>query len=112
MTGMSKLFLKENPTLADIQQYVRNLEVERGFTEHGVVDQSLLLVEEIGELCKVIRKYHTNMGIDTAKKYELDAAGEVADVIIMLTAVANRLGVDMEQALRDKEEQNKQRTWK
>lgn len=112
MRGMSKLHLKGNPTLANIQQYVRDLEVERGFTEHSVVDQLLLLVEEIGELCKVVRKYHTRMGIDTSKKYELDAAGEVADIIIMLTAVANRLGVDMEQALRDKEEQNKQRTWK
>jgi NTP pyrophosphatase (non-canonical NTP hydrolase) len=108
---MSKLLLKEAPTLADIQQYVRDLEAERGFTNHGIVEQSLLLVEEIGELCKVVRKYHTNLGIDTAKKYELDAAGEVADVIIMLSAVANRLGVDMEQALRDKEEKNKQRTW-
>ena len=109
---MSKLFLKEDPTLADIQQYVRDLEVERGFTRHGIVDQSLLLVEEVGELCKVVRKYHTKLGIDTSKKYDFDAAGEVADVIIMLAAVANRLGVDMEQALRDKEEQNKQRIWK
>lgn len=112
MLRMSKLFLKKNPTLADIQQYVRDLEAERGFTEHGVVDQSLLLVEEIGELCKVVRKYHTNLGIDTAKKYDFDAAGEVADVFMMLTAVANRLGIDMEQALRDKEERNKQRTWR
>lgn len=111
MSHMSKLFLPKDPTLADIQQYVRDLEAERGFTEHGIVEQSLLLVEEIGELCKVVRKYHTNLGIDTAKKYEFDAAGEVADVIIMLTAVANRLGIDMERALRDKEEQNKRRVW-
>jgi NTP pyrophosphatase (non-canonical NTP hydrolase) len=109
---MSNLNLKPNPTLADIQQYVIDLEEERDFTQHGVVDQSLLLVEEIGELCKVIRKSHTTMGIDVAKKYDLDAAGEIADITIMLCAVANRLGVDIEQALRDKEEHNKKRTWK
>ena len=108
---MSNLFLKENPTLTDIQQYVRDLEAERGFAEHSIVDQSLLLIEEIGELCKVVRKHHTTMGIDVGKKYDFDAAGEVADVLIMLNAVANRLGVDVEQALRDKEEQNKQRVW-
>ena len=109
---MSNLRLKPSPTLADIQQYVRELETERGFTKDSIVDKSLLLVEEIGELCKVVRKYHTNLGIDAAKTYELDAAGEVADIIIVLATIANRLGVDMEQALRDKEEKNKQRTWK
>lgn len=109
---MSKLNLKPDPTLADIQQYVIDMEKERGFTESAIVDQTLLLVEEIGELCKVIRKSHTTLGIDVNKKYDFDTAGEVADVLIMLCAVANRLGVDIEKALREKEEQNKKRTWK
>lgn len=109
---MSNLSLKQNPTLADIQQYVIAMEQERGFTQQGVVEQTLLLVEEVGELCKVIRKHHTSLGIDTGKEYDFDTAGEVADVLIMLNAVANRLGVDIERALRDKEEQNKKRTWK
>lgn len=109
---MSNLHLKENPTLGDIQQYVIDMEKERGFSHEGIVEQSLLLVEEVGELCKVIRKHHTTMGVDVNKQYDFDAAGEIADVLIMLNAVANRLGIDMEKALRDKEEQNKQRTWK
>jgi NTP pyrophosphatase (non-canonical NTP hydrolase) len=71
----------------------------------------LLLGEEVGELFKVVRKSHADMAIDVDKQYELDAAGEIADIIIMLTAIANRMGVDMEQAFRDKEERNKQRTW-
>jgi NTP pyrophosphatase (non-canonical NTP hydrolase) len=108
---MSKLYLKPDPTLADIQQYVRDLEVERGFTDHGVIEQLLLLVEEVGELCKVVRKSHSSMGIDVAKQYELDAAAEIADILIMLNAVANRLHIPIEQALRDKEEKNKQRSW-
>jgi NTP pyrophosphatase (non-canonical NTP hydrolase) len=108
---MSGLHLRDNPTLADIQRYVVELEQERGFTKHDVIEQLLLLVEEVGELCKVVRKSHSSMGIDTAKRYDLDAAGEIADIIIMLCAVANRLEIDIEQALRDKEEKNKQRRW-
>lgn len=108
----SKLHLPQNPTLADIQQYVIDMEKERGFSGIGVTEQTLLLIEEVGELCKVIRKHHTSMGIDVNKHYDFDAAGEVADVLIMLTAVANRLDINFEQAFRDKEEQNKQRTWK
>ena len=109
---MSNLHLKANPTLADIQQYVIDLEKERGFTDFGVVEQALLMVEEVGELCKEIRKSNTKLGMDAAKSYELEAAHEIADVLILLCAVANRLGVDMEQGLRDKEEKNKTRTWR
>ena len=109
---MSTLHLAKDPTLRDIQQYVIDLEKERGFTEHSTLEQYLLLVEEIGELAKCIRKTDTSLGTDAVKQYDFDAAGECADVLIMLCAVANRMQVDLEQAFRDKEEQNKQRSWK
>jgi NTP pyrophosphatase (non-canonical NTP hydrolase) len=109
---MSNLHLKPQPTLGDVQQYVTDMEAERDFTDSPLLEQFLLLVEEVGELGKVIRKQNSSLGIDTNKQYDFDAAGEIADVLIMLCAVANRLGVDIEQALRDKEEQNKKRTWK
>jgi NTP pyrophosphatase (non-canonical NTP hydrolase) len=108
----STLFLKPHPTLHDIQQYVLDLEKERGFTKHSTLEQCLLLMEEIGELAKCVRKSATTMGTDVAKRYDFDAAGEFADVLIVLCAVANRLDVDLEQALRDKEEENKKREWR
>ena len=108
---MSKLVLKTKPTLADIQKYVVDMEAERGFTHEDVVSQCLMLSEEVGELFKCIRKSHTTLGMDPAKKYDIDPAGEVADTLIMLVAIANRLNIDIEQAFRDKEEKNKQRTW-
>ncbi len=107
---MSNLHLGPNPTLGDIQKYVADMEQERGFTHKSVVEQGLLLVEEVGELCKVIR-HRSKLGIDTDKQYDFDAEGEVADIVIVLCSVANRLGVDIEQALRTKEEHNKKRTW-
>jgi NTP pyrophosphatase (non-canonical NTP hydrolase) len=38
-------------------------------------------------------------------------ADELADVVILLCAVANRYGVDLEAAIRAKEEVNKTRVW-
>lgn len=109
---MSNLHLPQNPTLANIQQYVSDMEAERGFTDGTVLEAYLLLAEEVGELAKCIRKSpHTSLRTDAARTYHDSAAGEIADVLMMLTAIANRLDVDMEQAFRDKEEQNKQRTW-
>lgn len=37
---------------------------------------------------------------------------ELADLIIYLCAIANRYEIDLEQAFREKEEINKERTWK
>ncbi|HEV2402632.1 MAG TPA: MazG nucleotide pyrophosphohydrolase domain-containing protein [Candidatus Saccharimonadales bacterium] len=110
---MSPLHLGPNPTLHDFQQYVAELEQERGFAKNTVLEKYLLLSEEIGELAKCIRKSdHTNMRTDAAKHYDFDTAGEFGDILILLCALANRLDVDLEQAFRNKEEINKKRTWK
>jgi NTP pyrophosphatase (non-canonical NTP hydrolase) len=108
---MSKLHLKPNPTLGDIQTYVKDMGIERGFDQQSPMQAAILLGEEVGELFKVIRKHHAGIAIDARKTYQLDAAGEIADIIIVLSCIANRLGVDMEQAFREKEEHNKQRVW-
>jgi NTP pyrophosphatase (non-canonical NTP hydrolase) len=109
--SVSKLHLPANATLKDIQKYVQEMEEERGFANQSMLQPALLLSEEIGELMKCIRKSHAGMGIDQNKTYDFDAAGEIADILIVLTAIANRFGVDMEKAFREKEEVNKQRTW-
>lgn len=109
---MSTLNLPQHPTLAHVQDYVRNMVKERGFDHETPQDNCLLLTEELGELAKCIRKMHANVAVDANKKYEFDLEGEIADVLIVLTCLANQLGVDIEKAFRDKEEQNKLRTWK
>lgn len=103
------LSLPAKPDLAAIQAYVHQLEVERGFTHNTVQQECLLLGEEIGELFKAVRK-HQNMQIDANSKVG-NIEEELADVLIYVCAIANRLDVDLEKALRDKEEVNKKRTW-
>jgi hypothetical protein len=49
----------------------------------------LLLGEEVGELFKAARKSHA--GIAYSEPHDADAAGELADVLIVMCAVANRL---------------------
>lgn len=110
-TGSSALKLKKNPTLLDLQQYVAELEAERGFDKNTVLEKYLLLSEEIGELAKCIRKQASTMRTDANKNYSFDTAGEFGDILILLCALANRLEVDLEQAFRDKEEINKKRKW-
>ena len=102
--------LKNNPTLKDIQNYVVELEKERGFDKEEITQKCLLLGEEVGELFKAIRKKE-KIKIDHNSKFgSIDE--ELADVIIYLCAIANRFNIDLEKAFRDKEEINKKRVWK
>ncbi len=102
--------LKENPTLTDLQKYTAELEQERGFADQNVLEKCLLLGEEIGELFKAIRK-HQQMSTDPNSKVT-SVKEEMADILVMMMAVANRLDVNLETAFRDKEEINKKRIWK
>lgn len=99
--------LKQSPTLKDFQNYVTQLEKERGLTDQTVLQRSLLLGEEVGELFKAIRKSE-KMGVD--QKSTIGSVDEeLADVLIFVCSIANRFGIDLEKAFRDKEEINKKK---
>lgn len=101
--------LTENPTLKDYQKYVKELEKERGFITQTKIEKCLLLGEEVGELYKAVRKSE-NILIDNNSEVN-PVPGELADIFIYLCAIANRYGIDLEQAFRDKEDINKKRKW-
>jgi NTP pyrophosphatase (non-canonical NTP hydrolase) len=102
--------LKDNPTLKHIQEYVKQLEKERGFDKENATQKCLLLGEELGELYKAVRKKGKVIKVDHNSKFgSIDE--ELADIIIVLCAIANRFDIDLEKAFRDKEEINKKRVW-
>jgi len=97
----SKLFLEKNPKLSHFQQYVRQLNLERGF--NNTTESSFIhMTSEIGELAKEFQRENKN------KK---EIGFELADVFIFLLDLANQNGVDLEKAFREKEEINKKRLW-
>jgi len=101
--------LKKNPTLKDFQNYVVELENERGFIDQTAVEKCLLLGEEIGELFKAVRKQQQ---IKIDKNSEITTVGEeLADILIYICAIANRFEIDLEKAFRLKEEINHNRKW-
>lgn len=106
---MSKLFLKATPEMKDFQEYVEFLEQERGFRHESARDKCLLIGEEIGELFKAVRE-EEGLQMDSEAK-PIDIADEIADVFLYLCTIANRFNIDIETAVRQKEEKNKNRVW-
>lgn len=94
----------------EFQDYVRTMELDRGFTEKSILQECLLLGEEVGELFKAIRK-HVEVGVDASDDRDANPAHEIADILIVLASIANRLDIDMAEAIRDKEAINAHRTW-
>lgn len=105
--------LNENNTLQEVQQYIKNVIEIRGFANQEIEKTMLLLVEEVGELAKAIRKSATNMSIDKTKINHYDTIeSEVADVFIVLNNICNKLDIDLFKVLKDKEQENINRTWR
>ena len=105
--------LNEKNTLQEVQKYIKDVIEIRGFSNQEIEKTMLLLLEEVGELAKSIRKNATDMGIDNNKAKHYDTIeSEVADVFIVLSSVCNKLDIDLYKALKEKEQENINRTWK
>ena len=89
---------------------VKKLVKERGYDDETVSEVFLLLVEEIGELGKAIRK-NTGMRVSKHSK-EHAVADELADVLWLTVDLANRLDIDLDQAFSQKELANQKRKYK
>ena len=106
---MADIHLKEEPTLQDFQRFVAEACRARGFDGETVPEKLMLLTEEIGELCKAVRK---TVGVKVApesSKHRVDH--ETVDVFFYLLDICNRYGIDLEKAFREKEMLNRQRVW-
>ncbi len=82
--------------LDNLQTYVTELEIERGFIDQTVLEKCLLMGEEMGELFKAIRKTE-NISTD-ANSETFYIGEELADILIYVCAIANRYGINLEEA--------------
>lgn len=97
-------------TLQQYQKLVNRLVQERGYDDETVSEVFLLLVEEIGELGKAIRK-NTGMRVSIHSKSHA-VADELADVLWLVVDLANRLDIDLDKAFEQKELTNQKRKYK
>jgi len=101
--------LPGNPTIAEYQQYLKEVVVERGFDKETVSEVFTILMEEVGELAKAIRKANGQKVYKDSKHHAVEE--EAADVLFMLLDLANRLDIDLAKAFKAKEVKNNSRTW-
>lgn len=88
------------PALKAFQEYYKRAAVQRGYSRESARDCLLLMVEEVGELARAIRKRERL----TRHSGEFGTeAHELADVFLYVIHLANVLNLDLAEAVRDKE---------
>ena len=104
--------LSNQSSIDEIQNYMKKIMEMRGFNKEKSSDKILLLVEEVGELAKAIRKNEKKLGIDKTKEYNYSSIeSEIADVFIVLLSICDILNINLFKAFLDKEEENIKRVW-
>lgn len=78
--------------LAELQKEVVELETERGTIDESISQKSLLLTEEIFEVMKVLR---VESGIATSSRPAVALGEELADILFVCAAIANRIPMDL-----------------
>jgi NTP pyrophosphatase (non-canonical NTP hydrolase) len=97
----------KNGSLADYQAYLKQIVKERGFDKETVSEVFTIMVEEVGELAKAIRKNNGQKVYSDSRHHDVEE--EAADVLFMLLDVCNRLDIDLEKAFQAKEAKNQKR---
>jgi NTP pyrophosphatase (non-canonical NTP hydrolase) len=93
-----------NPVVQAFQKYYKRAAIQRGYANENARDTLVLMVEEVGELARAIRKRE---GLQRhGKPIREDAALELADVFIYVVHMANVLGVDLSDVVQQKELRN------
>lgn len=84
----------------------------RGFNNQTPQDKMLLLIEEVGELAKSIRKNNSKLSIDYNRIDNFDSVeNEIADVFIVLLSICNTMDISIFESFVGKEEKNIERVW-
>jgi len=104
--------LHDKSSLTEIQEYTRKILDIRGFSHNTIEEEMLLLLEEVGELAKAVRKASPRMNIDIERMQNYDTIeSEAADIFIVLMKICNMLDISLFEALVAKEKINCGRKW-
>ncbi len=84
-------------SLADAQARVDRWISEVGVRYFSELTNLAQLVEEVGEVARILSRTHGDQSFKDSEK-DLDLADELADVLFVLICLANQSGVDLEEA--------------
>jgi NTP pyrophosphatase (non-canonical NTP hydrolase) len=101
-------------TISEAQHTVDQWIKENGVRYFNELTNTAILMEEVGEVARVIARKYGEQSFKESDK-ESDLADEFADVLFVLICLANQTGVDLTEALKKnlekKTKRDRERHW-
>ena len=97
-------------TIRQLQEYCARRSSQRGFDDETAAERLIVLAEEVGEVMKAYRR-SAQMHVNQTDKEPPNVGEELVDVLAMVCAVANTLGIDLETDFRAKDAAVDKRTY-
>lgn len=94
--------------IKELQQQVDQWITGTGVRYFNELTNLGILMEEVGELSRIIVRTYGEQSFKESDRQK-NMADEMADVLWVLTALANQCGVDLEEAMRNNFEKKNQR---
>ncbi|HZH87216.1 MAG TPA: nucleotide pyrophosphohydrolase [Brumimicrobium sp.] len=85
-------------TVAELQTTVDNWIKEHGVRYFDELTNTAVLMEEVGEVARIMSRRYGEQSEKESDKNK-DLGDELADVLFVLTCIANQTGVDLTEAL-------------
>ncbi len=85
-------------TLDELQNEVDRWIKTYGVRYFGELTNMACLTEEVGELARIMSRTYGDQSFKKGEKHDL--GDEIADVLWVLTCIANQTGVNLEEAMR------------
>lgn len=84
-------------TLKELQKQVDHWITTAGVRYFDPLTNTILLMEEVGEVARIMARTHGEQTPKPDEKYDLE--DELADVLFVLTCLANQSNIDLETAM-------------
>lgn len=85
-------------TIKEYQQVVNEWINSIGVRYYSELTNTAILMEEVGEVARIMARRYGDQSFKESDK-EIDLADEMADVLFVLTCLANQTGIDLTEAL-------------
>ena len=87
-------------TIKELQSTVDEWIQTHGVRYFNELTNTALLVEEVGEVARIMARTYGEQSFKASDK-DKNLGDELADVLFVLTCIANQTGIDLEKAMQD-----------
>jgi len=87
-------------TISELQKTVDQWIKNHGVRYFNELTNTAMLMEEVGEVARIMARTYGEQSFKASDK-DKNLADELADVLFVLTCIANQTGIDLEKAMQE-----------